>query len=151
MHWKFGERSIVWKLLLMYANEKHPTFAMLSFLPVSKTWPIHTAWKSHQKILFYNIAAKMRTFLKTKKIVKFCLLFTFILTIFSELVRTPCMSKFLAFKFKMRLFFSNFGNFSVILNDAAVQLQFRICKVHLSFWKFLKEFSSVLYLHEIQF
>ena len=123
MHWKFGERSIVWKLLLMYANEKHPTFAMLSFLPVSKTWPIHTAWKSHQKILFYNIAAKMRTFLKTKKIVKFCLLYTFNLTIFSricqfflsfpELVRTPCnyMSKFLALKFKMRLFLMISGIF----------------------------------------
>ena len=61
------------------------------------------------------------------------------------------MSKFLAFKFKMRLFFNDFGNFSVILNDAAVQLQFRICKMHLSVFFFLKEFSSVLYLHEIQF
>ena len=60
------------------------------------------------------------------------------------------MSKFLALKFKMRLFFNDFVNFSVILNDAAVQLQFRICKMHLSVF-FLKEFSSVLYLHEIQF
>ena len=71
---------------------------------------------------------------------------------FPELVRTPCnyMSKFLALKFKMRLFFMISGIFQSFWMMQLSNYNSGFVKC-ISLFFFLKEFSSVLYLHEIQF